>query len=707
MGIIVVVAVPILVSTDWVRDQVTDAVRKKTGRNLVIVGEVSFSVFPNILLSVVDARLSNPLGQDGNFVIMSELDISLKLLPLLNGQVEVDQLIMIKPVISLEVDKNGSSNWSLNHHTELSRMRDGGAASSKLRSERVSQSESLPAIGLIQFGDMQLIDGTFSYRDLRAGTSQELSTIYATISLSSFNESLDIDGSAIWEGEELDFHLALSDPRALATGASSSILLEMDSPHLNVAFSGAVAAREEIDIKGELELASSSLKGLIQWLNFTPPEVSGLGVFSLTSAVFYGKDEIELSSVKLKFDGINAEGGLLVSFADKRPLIQATLAADKIDFNQYFGGANGTGATFPGEGAGVLGMSASPLVAASGWNATETIDVSGLREIDADIRFSARELRLQKLHAGQSALAITLREGILTLDLSELQLYEGQAVGKLTIDGTGEMPVIAASMNVNNVAARMLLNDTAGLSWLEGRGKISGSLASSGRTEYNLVEALNGEINIRFTDGIIHGFNLANLMQNLKKGAALDWSYEEGGDSDFSEFSADFTVANGVAKTSNLQMLGPLVRLNGVGISNLPARTVDFRILPKIVGPTEGPEEGMNLGGLEIPFMISGLWDHPIFTPDLALILQNPDQAVEIIEQIRKSFKNLGKGNGNMKNTIEGIAQVHKPKEFLNLLGSSGGNALESAPPASGDVLEQSQLPALISEELFNQLLDQ
>ncbi len=696
VAIIVIAAVPFVVSTQWIRDQATEAVYESTGRELIIAGDASFSVFPNISLLVSNATLSNPQGREGDFADMEELDLGLKLVPLFSGRVEVDRLIVTRPVITLEVDANGAPNWlfaPVGESSTPAQPSEGEVAQAPL-----SPAETLPTIESIQIGDMRLIDGTVTFTDRRNGSAHEFEQINATIGLSSLDNPLNFDGTGVWQGEEIGFSLDLLEPRALATGTPSTASLGIESAHLQAAFSGSVELKSGLVAKGDIEASSPSLKQLARWLGALAPQVDGLGTFSIAASMSAGTEEIALSSARLTLDEANAEGGFLVSLSGPRPLVQATLAVDRIDVNRYLAGGSSTSSapqapsSPQGEG-----------VAAGGWDA-EPINVDGLRTLDADVRLSTAELLFHELRAGQSALAVTLREGILTVDLSELQLYEGRAVGKLTVNGAGEMPAIAASFTVDNVAARQILNASAGLDWLDGRGQISGSLASRGLTHRRLVEALNGEMNVRFTDGAIRGFNISQLMRNLNAGAVFDWSREEAQQTDFSELSADFTIAKGIAQTDNLLMLSPLVRLNSVGVANLPRRTVDFRINPKIVASLEGQGGAEDLSGIEIPFMVTGSFDNPTITPDLAAVLRDPQKTINTIEQIGRSLEELrdGRGGDGIKGAIQGLTGDRQPKEFLDLLvGGGGGNAQPGQDGA------EPQAPPPITEDLFKQILGQ
>ncbi|MFV2092580.1 MAG: AsmA family protein, partial [Hyphomicrobiales bacterium] len=101
------VAIPFLVSTDWIREQIVAAVKERTGRDFTIAGDTSLSVLTGLSLSVGQVALSNPASQPGGdssgtvFLQIERLDLGLKLWPLFSNQVEVDKFILTRPVLNL------------------------------------------------------------------------------------------------------------------------------------------------------------------------------------------------------------------------------------------------------------------------------------------------------------------------------------------------------------------------------------------------------------------------------------------------------------------------------------------------------------------------------------------------------------------------------------------------------------------------------
>ncbi|VAW13750.1 hypothetical protein MNBD_ALPHA09-1331 [hydrothermal vent metagenome] len=733
--VVAVIAIPFLVSTDWIRDQVVATVNDKTGRTLTIGGRTSLSVFPNLSLTVGQVVFSNPAGRDGNLVRMEELDVGLKLLPLISGGVEVDRLILTRPVFNLSVDGDGRPNWSFADTATT----PGGAAATPVTSGQPAPAENggstLPTIEAVQLGDVRIVDGTVTYRDLRSGAYQEIKSINATLELPSLADPMILSGTLSWQSEQISFSTEIAEPQALTTGTPTAFAVEFDAPQLKMALSGNLTVRDGFALDGKVQTSTPSVKAMARWLGVGAPDVAGLGPFSLAAGVKADETGIALANAALTLDDMTAEGGLLVGIGGSKPVIRATLAVSRINIGDYIGGAK-RGGQGGGQGGNSSGASSPPSGAGAGagdWS-DEPIDMSALGAIDADLRISAAALRLGDIEIGRSALAVTLKDALLSIDLSELQLYDGRAAGRLTINGASATPAIAAAFNIDNVAANPLLAAVAGFDWIatpaiaaafnidnvaanpllaavagfdwiEGRAKITGSLASRGVSQRGLVAALNGQTNLLFSDGAVRGVNVAQMARNLQLGNIAGLTGGEAMKTDFSAFSASFNITRGIAQTNDIQLLGPLVRVTGAGVADLPNRTVDFRINPKIVASIEGQGGVGELAGLEVPILVRGPWVKPSVTADVEGLLRDPSRVIDAAKDIGKALERaLG---DDPKKALK--KAIRNPGDFLKQLSGGGLGGAQGGAETGALGIDQGAgaQPSPIGEDIFRQLLGQ
>ncbi len=112
---IVVGALVIFVATFDANDykqQITNLVKKQTGRDMNIEGELNLAVYPDVALEMGKTSLSNAEGFAGDqFATIDSGKVSVKLLPLLKKQIEADAVQLDGLKLNLHRKADGSSNW--------------------------------------------------------------------------------------------------------------------------------------------------------------------------------------------------------------------------------------------------------------------------------------------------------------------------------------------------------------------------------------------------------------------------------------------------------------------------------------------------------------------------------------------------------------------------------------------------------------------
>jgi AsmA protein len=88
------------------------AVARATGRELAFGGEISLHLGLTPRLVVSNVTLSNPPGGfAGNFITLERAEARIALLPLLRHHLDILQLLLERPQITLQTLPTGSSNW--------------------------------------------------------------------------------------------------------------------------------------------------------------------------------------------------------------------------------------------------------------------------------------------------------------------------------------------------------------------------------------------------------------------------------------------------------------------------------------------------------------------------------------------------------------------------------------------------------------------
>ena len=189
------VAASYLISASAVRGQVLSEIRAVTGLEPILRGEASVSLFPTGSVSFADVVL----GDEKRPALTAErLTARLRFFPLLLGRVEISDVALERPTIVINLEPNGTSNWS-------------GLIEALAR----SKSKDLPR--LAAFSEMRIENGTVLVRSKQNKIDETLSNAAFSLAWPSISKSFGASGHFVWHDEPLDVTLTLGDfPAALA-----------------------------------------------------------------------------------------------------------------------------------------------------------------------------------------------------------------------------------------------------------------------------------------------------------------------------------------------------------------------------------------------------------------------------------------------------------------------------------------------------------
>ncbi len=628
--IVVIVAVllilPFVIPVAWVKDQIVAQVKSATGRDFAINGTTSLSFLPSLAVELNDVSFGNPPGlSDKTMVRLAKLQLKVKILPLLSRELAIDSFVLVDPKIGLEVDKQGRPNWQLTQAATP----PGAAAPTPVTPAPApanSAATAQPAASLLgeaHLGDVRLVNGTITYLDDRTGQKQQVDKINAKLALPDLDHPMQVSGSADWNSKTVELALDLAQPRNFLGGEKSPVTVKVSAPTVKFDFKGAVASAKELTLAGDTSLDVPSLRDLAVWVGTTLPATSG-GLKSLT---INGK--LDLTGAKVAFSGaqiglddIKAKGDFAVDATGQKPYLKGSLDVDKLDVNPYLPpeGGKAPGAAASGAapaGGGTAAPAAKPAATASGWS-DQPIDASGLGVANADFALSTGSIIFHKITIGKSALAIHLKDSKLDADLSQMALYNGNGTGKIGLDGSNPALGLQANFDLSKVQAEPLLKDAMDMDRVSGNANGNVAVTSHGRSQKELISALNGKGQMHLTDGTIKGIDIAGMVKNATNAitALVDANSQKNEQTAFTEMGGSFTITNGIVDNKDMQLTSPVMQVAGAGTVDLPQRTVNYHIEPK-------------MAGLTVPILVQGPWDNISYRPQLDALLKQPGQAIQ------------------------------------------------------------------------------
>jgi AsmA protein len=398
--------------------------------------------------------------------------------------------------------------------------------------------------------------------------------------------------------------------------------------------------------------------------------------------------EVRLNGSAVMINGVSGtlgggafNGWASVDFAGK-PLVKVDLDFQQLDLA-------------------AAGAAASPSPGSQPWS-NATLDLTGLNYVDAAIKLSAAGLNIGAAHFAPVAIDATLADGVFKCGFPNLGAYDGQASGELTLDVTSGNPAYTLRSDLSNVRALPLLRSVADFDKLDGKLQAKLALHSQGNSQRAILSNLDGTAFAMFRDGALRGLNIARMIRALTSGTLSGWQQTGQESTDLTQLSASFRIENGQATTSDLNLVGPLVRVTGGGTVDLAAKSLALRVEPKLVLTTEGQGRSSDPIGLGIPVVIDGPWAEPRIYPDVSGILEHPEAAYEKLKQMGQG---LFGGSGAPGGSVGGDSgDGNSAGELGSKLGETLGNLLQqgfgqsrnpptTAPqaPAPGDPPAQQQ----------------
>lgn len=310
--------------------------------------------------------------------------------------------------------------------------------------------------------------------------------------------------------------------------------------------------------------------------------------------------------------------------------------------------------------------------AAQPWS-NATIDLTGLNYVDVQARISAAELTIGDGHFAPAAVEATLASGVLKARVSNLGAYDGTANGDVTIDASTANPTFTLRADLTGVRALPLLKGLADFDKLDGKLQTRINVRSSGTSQRAIMANMSGTTFAVFQDGAIKGLNVTQMIRSLTSSTLSGWQESSEQATDLSQLSASFKIDNGQAQTTDLNLVGPLVKMTGVGTIDLGTKQIGFRVEPKLVMTMEGQGRATEPVGLGIPVMIEGPWGTPRIYPEMQGMLDNPEAAYAKLREMGKGL--FGAGGAGLNGSGIGAA-------LGGLLG--GGQAGAGAAPGGG-----------------------
>lgn len=376
-------------------------------------------------------------------------------------------------------------------------------------------------------------------------------------------------------------------------------------------------------LEGHVTMTTDSMRKTAGLLALELPEGDGFGAGQFEGEVAADARSITASDAKASLDGTAATGSVSIDFSAEKPVVSAKLDIDKLDTAPYLYGSEKTvqvaqlestpAAPYELHFAKLEPSLEAYLAKGSGGPAAErhlerltpTVDaiwsqastgVDRLRNVgsDLDLDLTVGELSHGALFLGKTSLVAKVKNSALDLEIREAQPLKGRLAGTLKVDASPVKPVYALAVDMDGVPVGELLRQVGQREIIRGELTGSANLAAKGETQSDVVGSLEGSVNSEFRNGAIVGYDVRRAVHRFSAPP-----YNPSHTTNYDVIRADFTIADGIARSSKISLDGPEILFKAKGTANLKTSMIDYESDLSLVPPP---------ALIAVPLDLSGTW---------------------------------------------------------------------------------------------------
>lgn len=649
------------------RDLMAEQVKQATGRDLTLAGEVELAVSLTPTITVSDVSFANAAwGSRPQMVTARRVEARIELLPLISGNINVKQLVLVEPDILLETDAEGRGNWEF-EIPAAETSNDPAATSSFGDAVIPTVREILITGGRLTYKDGQTGETSRLVVDRLSSGAEDISSPLRVALAGAYNgnsfsaegvlgpiaqlaggEPYSVDLRAEAGGATLSVEGVIGQPmsfkgldlvigvkgdniatlsplvgRELPAFGPYNVRLRLADPDGRYRISGLAA---EVGKKGEEFLAvtgtvldAAAGAGLDLSLTLEGRALETLGKFvgldlppagpvAATAKLTDRGRVYAFEDVKATVGESDLGGKVSINVAGARPLIVAEVTSSLLDLGALLSSEGKTNAARAGSNGRAGSAGDRDRVFSD-----EPLPLDELKAADARLTFRGKRVAVEGAVFEDVALELSLEEGALAVHLVGSDLS-----ANVSIDARPAVPILKADVDVRRLDIGRLLSAMQITDLVEGESDIAVHVHGSGASARAIMGGLNGDATLVMGEGRIASryvdFLAADLVQVIGPSAS------NGGHTEFNCFVSRFELENGLATSKDMLFDTQRITVVGEGEINLGSEELDLVLKPKPKDPS--------LLSLATPILVGGTLADPSAGPDTLAVAKDAAGAV-------------------------------------------------------------------------------
>ncbi|HZQ00840.1 MAG TPA: AsmA family protein [Reyranella sp.] len=479
-------AIYLFATSDFVRGQIEQRAAAYSGRKTTI-GSITVDWGSVTHLNLKDVQIANAdWGKADHMFKAAEVDLDIRLWPLLRGDFVLPHLRLLRPELKLERNQQDQSNWSF-------QQRPGVATA--VKAVKPQERHQTPLVGRLE-----VEDGKVGFSDLKRGIDLD-----GTISTAVGHAGAQPQAHLSLKG-----HLQKQPLTVRFAGGSALMLRQTDQPYpvdlaidygpTKLALKGTL--QDPLQWKGadvELSLSGQSLSDIYPLLGIpgprTPPyHLSGRlerepGIWKVTKTAWHAGNS-------------DLSGDIVIDERNKPGHLSANLMAQRLDFADLA----------PLIGASPSGHETEQQLEARGeLFPSEPMHVERLRVMNMDVSLDARHVvAASYLPVNALSFHVHVQDGVATVQPLMLAVAGGTVTGHFSVDARSDIPDVRAALVLRGLEFGRFFRGTRYANTTHG--KLQGRLAlqGRGRSLAEVMAAANGHVEFAMAAG-----SVSDLMVSL------------------------------------------------------------------------------------------------------------------------------------------------------------------------------------------------
>ncbi len=584
LGLAIVLALPLVASTQIVRDRIAQELSALSGYRVTISEAPAVSVWPVVRARLEDVTFTDWSDPAASPAIEAEsIELDLSAWAAMRGEIVFSRLVLMRPLVRLHEEEEAGFLFDAPSGGRI--LRALNAARERLAAtpdQRPPASELAGAsLGLIEFREGRVIATGAQERPI-------LTSVTGRFDWPALTSAARLDASAIWRGEVVTVEGASAQPLDLVSGLRAPLRIAVRSEPANVSFEGQVIAGAQPFIEGRATTAFPSLKRLVEWSDLSLRGLPPLSPVSITGTIEGNLERLRIEGADVELGSSRGSGRLEVALAADVPGISGTLAFASLNLRPLL-------AAFSPAAAGTAGMA-------------DPVESGLVGRLDLDIRLSAASASLGTLTLSDVAAAMQARDGIASLDISDATAFGGVIQAGLRIDtnpalNAVELKILAEDIDAGAMAVAGEIRRVVP----QARANLSVIARGAGADWAAVLADAEGSISATLGEGTILGLDMPGFAARAGEGRFFALSDVAAGQLPIRNASVRAQIDNGVLRLerSVIDLGDRTLSFEGIVPYMGRALALSGGLVPKAEGTSEP----------DLRFFIGGGWDAPYVSP--------------------------------------------------------------------------------------------